>query len=154
MRAFFYDTWAFVALADRRDPAHRVAAALDLALERGGYVAVTTDYVLDETLTFLNAAAGPGAALAFLDGFLIRVAAGDVQQIDVTPDRRERALSLFRKLAPGERRLSFTDATSFGVMRELGVQLAFTADAHFHRAGQGIRPMVVSGPGGFRSVEP
>jgi predicted nucleic acid-binding protein len=38
-------------------------------------------------------------------------------------------------------RLSFTDCTSFVIMRELGLKLAFTADRHFHRAGGGIRPI-------------
>jgi predicted nucleic acid-binding protein len=53
------------------------------------------------------------------------------------------ALNLFRKLAPEEERLSFTDCTSLAVMRELGITLAFTADRHFHRAGKGIRPLLV-----------
>ncbi|HVU03912.1 MAG TPA: hypothetical protein VHE30_19270 [Polyangiaceae bacterium] len=142
MRAFFYDTWAFAALANSRDPAHEVAARLDAELERQGYVAVTSDYVLDETLTLLNVIGGAAAAVAFLDGFLVRVSAADVQLLEVGPTRRERAFELFRKLAPRERRLSFTDVTSFVLMRELSIPYAFTADAHFRSAGKGIRALV------------
>jgi predicted nucleic acid-binding protein len=154
MRAFFYDTWAFVALAHRRDAGHAVAVALDVALERSGYVAVTTDHVLSKTLTLLNRAAGVQTTLAFLDGFLARVAGGDIQQVDVTAERRDRAVSLFRKLAPGEQRLSFTDVTSFSVMHEFGIQLAFTADAHFHCAGRGVAPMIEARRGRFRATLP
>jgi len=142
MRAFFYDTWAFIALANSRDAAHEVAADLDRTLEDEGYVGVTSDYVLDETLTFLNAAAGSKVASAFLDAVLARVAAEDLQLLDVGSVRREQAIAVFRKLAPSERRLSFTDATSFALMHELSISHAFTADAHFHRAGRGVRPLV------------
>ncbi len=141
-RVFFYDTWAFVALANRSDPAHGVAVELDLELERLGYVALTSDYVLDETLTLLSVAAGARVAIAFLDGFSARVQAGSVQLLQVTAARRERALALFRRLVFVERRLSFTDATSFALMLELAVSDVFTADAHFSRAGRGIRPLL------------
>ena len=56
--------------------------------------------------------------------------------------RRRQAIDVFRRLAPSEPRLSFTDATSFTVMGELGIELALTADRHFHRAGKGIVPLV------------
>ncbi len=61
--------------------------------------------------------------------------------MDVTRIRRAAALGLFRNLAPVVPRLSFTDCTSFAVMRDLGLKLAFTMDRHFHRAGGGIRPL-------------
>jgi predicted nucleic acid-binding protein len=144
MRAFLYDTWAFIALADSRDPAHGVAADVDRKLERNGFVGVTSDYVLDETLTFLNAVAGAQVSLSFLDGFFARVAAGDIQLLEIGAGRRDRAIAVFRKIAPEERRLSFTDATSIALMHELGISYAFTADAHFHRAGRGVRPLVQS----------
>lgn len=66
--------------------------------------------------------------------------------MEVTAPRRVSALELFRRLAPEEKRLSFTDCTSFAVMRELGIRLAFTADRHFHRAGKGIRPLLEREP--------
>lgn len=142
MRAFFYDTWAFVALSNARDPAHAVSRRADEALERGRYVASTSDYVLDETVTTLHAAAGARVALAFADLVSARVEARDLLLFDITARRRHEALRLFRKLAPQTPRLSFTDCTTFAVMGEAGIRLAFTADRHFHRAGRGIRPLV------------
>ena len=141
-QAFFYDTWALVALADRRDPAHPVAARIDEELERRGYSAVTTDYVLDEAVTFIHSAVGAKGSLPFLELCHARTLGQELLLVTVGESRRTRATQLFRKLAAEERRLSFTDATSFAVMAELGIELAFTADRHFHRAGSGIRPLV------------
>jgi predicted nucleic acid-binding protein len=141
-RSFFYDTWAFAALANRRDSGHTVAIEVDRALERGGFSAVTTDYVLDETITLLHSSGGATASLAFLDLARDRFGSSDTRLVEIGTRRRENAFEFFRRLAPTEARLSFTDATSFAVMAELGIELAFTADRHFHRAGSGIAPLV------------
>lgn len=108
-----------------------------------GYVGATSDYVLDETLTGLHAAAGSRVALTFADSLLARVEAEYVLLVEVNAFRRDKALELFRRLSSSIPRLSFTDCTSFAVMRELDVSLAFTADKHFRMAGSGIRPLLV-----------
>jgi uncharacterized protein len=141
VRAFFYDTWGFMALANRGDPDHSAATQADHELEALGYAATTSDYVLDETLTLLHAVAGARVALAFLDLFESRVAGEELLLLQVTGDRHARSLSLFRRLAAKVPRISFTDCTSLCLMQELGIELAFTADAHFRAAGRGIRPL-------------
>jgi predicted nucleic acid-binding protein len=150
--AFFYDTWGFIALSDKRDAGHDEAVALDEELEQAGFLAVTSDYVLDETLTFLSSSVGGETAVRFLDAFEDRVLGGDLQVVEIGKALREVASSLFRRLAKQERRFSFTDATSFAVMHELGIVNAFTADQHFHRAGRGVRPLVERRAGSLRRV--
>lgn len=141
-RTFFYDTWAFMALADRRDSGHAVAKEIDLALESAGFSAITTDYVIDETLTLMQSTVGAHASLPFLDRLVVRLASSEIALVEIGSGRRQAAIDVFRRLAPAEPRLSFTDTTSFAVMAELGIELAFTADRHFHRAGSGIAPLV------------
>jgi len=141
MRAWFYDTWGFLALADRRDQDHEAAAQADLWRQERGIIVVTTDYVMDETLTTLHAAAGAAVALEFADLLGARVAAERVVLAEVHGDRRERALAWFRRLAPANPRLSFTDCTSFAVMEELRLEIAFTLDRHLRRPGGRIRPL-------------
>jgi predicted nucleic acid-binding protein len=141
-RAFLYDTWAFMALADRRDSGHSVAREIDLALESAGFSAVTTDYVIDETLTLIQSMVGAHASLAFMDELAERLVSSELTLVEIRGVRRTAAFEVFRRLAPAEPRLSFTDTTSFAVMAELGIELAFTADRHFHRAGSGILPLV------------
>ena len=141
VRAFFYDTWAFVALANTADPDHAAAESLDRELELKGYAATTSDYVLDETLTLLHLVAGPRIALDFLNLFESRLAGEELMLLEVNSERRNRAVDLFRRIAPKVPRISFTDCTSFSLMQELGIGLAFTADAHFRAAGRGIHPL-------------
>jgi predicted nucleic acid-binding protein len=140
-RTFFYDTWGFLALANATDPHHAVAEEADRALKDAGYVSATSDYILDETLTGLHVAAGAKVALEGADLLLARIAAGELLLFEVSASRRGAALTLFRRLAPQAPRLSFTDCTSLAIMREQRIELAFTADRNFHRAGRGIRPL-------------
>lgn len=149
MRAFLYDTWAFLALANAADPHHQAAVEADRRLEALGYAAVTTEYVVDETLTGLNVAAGARVALRFADLLGARVLGEDVLLLEIDAARRERAMTLFRRIASEERRLSFTDCTSFAAMHELGLEIAFTADRHFVRAGRSVRPLFERRAGGL-----
>jgi len=138
VRAFFYDTWAFLALANRRDRHHPVAVEADEWLQARRYAAVTSDYVIDETLT----------ALALLDLLEQRIEGGDLLLVGVDTVRRARAAGVFRRLAPEVPRISFTDCATIAVMRELGITLAFSIDRHFHHGGGGIRPIVeIAGDG-------
>jgi predicted nucleic acid-binding protein len=141
VRAFFYDTWGLVALANRADPHHAVSSEAGHALRDAGLCAVMSDYVFGEALTLLHVSAGAREALTLADVLLSRVEGGELLLVEITAPRRAEALRLFRRLAPETPRLSFTDCTSFALMRELGIQVAFTADQHFHRAGRGIRPL-------------
>jgi predicted nucleic acid-binding protein len=152
--AVFYDTWAFVALANRGDVGYAVAAELDFELEQQGYVAVTTDYILDETVTHLNSNASPEVAVRFLEDLLSRIEASEVHLLEVNAGRRAKAFALFKRLAPETRQLSFTDATSFAVMHELSITRAFTADRHFHRAGRGVHPLVEKRASGYTIQKP
>ena len=65
MKGLFVDTAGWMACADGADAAHRPArAARDAALEQGSML-VTTDYVIDETLTLIRKRLGLGAAEAW-----------------------------------------------------------------------------------------
>lgn len=49
----FVDTWAWLALANRRDSNHKRAVKEYKEIKREGYRLVTSDYVLDEVITAL-----------------------------------------------------------------------------------------------------
>lgn len=135
MKLLFVDTAGWMACADGADPAHRNAiTARDTWIEEGGLF-VTTDYVADETLTLLRLRLGIGAAEAWW------------QQVDsssrlrweyVSAERADKARSLFFRYR--DKDFSFTDCTSFAVMRELKLREALTTDRHFIQAGFGIKP--------------
>jgi predicted nucleic acid-binding protein len=142
VRAYFIDTWAFIALANRRDAGHEVALEVDEFLEAQGWTAVTSDWVLDETVTQLHGLAGDRVTLQFLDDLDAQLKARKLMLLNVSPPRFDAAVQQFRALAPKVPRLSLTDCTTFALMKELEIRWAFTADKHFYAAGPHIGPLV------------
>ena len=135
MKAVFVDTAGWVACADGADPAHlRCTAARDASLKSGA-VLVTTDFVVDETLTLLRFRLGLDAAEAWW------------HQVDRSPrlrwervdsDRFEKARQLFFQYR--DKGFSFTDCTSFTIMREVRLTRALTTDRHFRQMGFQVVP--------------
>jgi predicted nucleic acid-binding protein len=142
VRTYFIDTWAFIALANRRDAGHEVAHEVDEFLEDTGWTAVTSEWIIDETLTQLHALAGAAAVLPFLDDVDAQLKARRLMLLNVTRLRFEAAITQFRALAPKVPRISLTDCSTFALMTELSIRWAFTADKHFYAAGPRIGPLV------------
>lgn len=126
----FGDTSFFFALVAKRDPAHRPAVVTYEKLLRAGARVVTTDYVVDETLTLTKARIDAPTSLSLLD----RMERSDSIELEpVTSDKFLAAKQYFRKHS--DHGYSFTDCTSFVVMRELKIDGALTTDRHFKEAG-------------------
>lgn len=135
MNAVFVDTGGWMSCADRADPAHvACAAARDATLE-AGRILITTDFVVDETLTLIRFRLGLAAANAWwqqIDG------SARLRWERVENDRFERARNLF--FQSRDKDLSFTDCTSIVVMRELKLTTVITTDRHFHQVGFDVLP--------------
>jgi hypothetical protein len=135
MNAVFVDTGGWMACADRADPAHGACTtARDAALEAGRLL-VTTDFVVDETLTLIRFRLGLAAANAWwqqVDG------SARLRWERVEAARFERARGLFFQFR--DKDLSFTDCTSVAVMRELKLKIVLTTDRHFQQVGFDLLP--------------
>jgi predicted nucleic acid-binding protein len=129
-RSVFVDTSGWYALIDRRDAGHAATAELVRTLVTGGTRLVSTDYVIDEAATLTRVRSGSTAAFRLLD-LIDQTAALDLEWIG--PDRFDQARALFRKYH--DQPFSFTDCTSFAVMRERRITRAITTDDHFLVAG-------------------
>lgn len=130
----FVDTWGWIALGNPRDRGHR-AASRQLAVVRQGHgIVVTTDYVLDETITLLFLRQPFPKAAAFFTGILEAAALGTVTIETISPERFAKAWIL-RKKYRDKPTISFTDFASFVVMQELNVAHVLTDDHHFEQAG-------------------
>jgi predicted nucleic acid-binding protein len=126
----FADTSFFFALAAKRDRTHEPAVKTFTRLLRSQRPLVTTDYVLDETLTLTKARTSVEVALALLD----RIESSPALRIEyITHDRFAAAKAFFRKHA--DHGYSFTDCTSFVLMQEMQIRDALTNDRHFAEAG-------------------
>lgn len=134
----FVDTWGWLAQEDRKEPRH--AAAVRCYRERsripGGIV--TSDYVLDETLTLLFRRRPFPEAWRYAQGMMASAAARFLTIETVGPERFRKALELRRRYAD-KPKISFTDLTSMVIMQDLQVQDILTADAHFRQVGLDFR---------------
>jgi predicted nucleic acid-binding protein len=127
MEHAFVDTSAWFAYANRHDPDHtRIRTALQTFQGR----LVTSNFIFDETVTLClyrlghQVAAAVGAVL--LDAAVVAL-------LRVTPEDEQSAWALF--LARPDKTYSYTDCTSFVLMRRLRVQRAIALDTDFQREG-------------------
>jgi predicted nucleic acid-binding protein len=124
----FVDTSFWVALRLRRDGRHDDASVLLDA--HAGSSLVTSNHVRGETWTFLRARGGQRDGVAFLE-MVDRTPRLEVAFVG-EPLERE-SLSWLRQ--HDEREYSFVDATSFALMRSLGIREALAFDGDFAAAG-------------------
>lgn len=130
MPPVFVDTSAWCALFNRQDDHHDWAKALWDRVVREKTRLATSDYVLDETLTLLRsrihfAAAKEAGEKLFASAILRRIHLSEREFL--------LAWEWFKKYKDHE--FSFTDCTSFALMRENKIDQVWTLDGDFAKAG-------------------
>ena len=124
----FVDSSAWFSMYVPSDIDHNAAVEWDIRNERASLV--TTDYIIDETLTLLRARNCPVSATKlgteFFCDTLCRI------EWATQSDIRE-AWSIFRDFS--DKAWSFTDCVSKVVMERLGITTAFSFDKHFRQFG-------------------
>jgi predicted nucleic acid-binding protein len=124
----FVDSSFWIAARWQRDAHHSDALALLRKHEPAEIV--TSSHVRGETWTFLRRTTGHQSAVAFVD--MLR----ETARIAVLPVSRELEDDALRWLrGHDERGYSFVDATSFALMRSMGVHEALAFDGDFAAAG-------------------
>ena len=133
MTRVFVDTSALLACLVAGDVKHREARDGLATLAAGDAVLVTSSYVLAETYAIVQRRLGPR--------WVREVRAAYEPLFEVTwIDRELHEDALDRLLAEDRRALSMVDASSFAVMRRLGLHEAFAFDPHFTDAGFALFP--------------
>jgi predicted nucleic acid-binding protein len=133
----FLDTSALVGYYNEDDTLHEDAAKA-MGKFLSGEIPLTkfytSDYVFDEVLTIFECA---------LKRHDLAVRIGEALQtsprISILKVDDETFHSSW-KLFVSEKGLSFTDCTSFALIKALGIQAAFTFDRHFRKSGVRIIP--------------
>ncbi len=135
MKNLFVDTAGWMAMADRNDAHYMDSTQVrDNWLEAGG-ILVTSDYVIDESLTLIRMRLGIDAAEKWWENV------SDSPRLKmewINSERAEKARQWFFRWR--DKSFSFTDCTSFVVMKELRLKEALTGDKHFLAAGFKIYP--------------
>ena len=127
MDRLFVDTSAWYAFFNAKDPDHKSVAAL---LEAWEPRLVTSEYIFDELVTLVRYRAGH--ALAAKVGQELREGKA-CMLVTVEPKDIQDAWEHF--VAKESEKLSFTDCTSFAVMRRLKLTTAAALDEDFRKEG-------------------
>jgi uncharacterized protein len=133
MMRIFVDTSAFYALLDRDDRNHPKAKEKWGEILGAAPALVTSNYALVETLALLQSRLGLEAVRGFQEDVV------PILKVEfVTPELHRASTAAL--LSIGKRGLSLVDCVSFGLMRDFGIRIAFTFDAHFKEQGFDILP--------------
>ncbi len=120
----FVDTCAFCAISVPGDSHNARAKEIFFQVKDQGHV-FTSNFVLDELYTLLNARSGHRQAVLFMDTF----AKTGITLLKVTDAIESDAAMIFRK--HDTPRLSYTDCTSFALINAHRLDHAFSFDSHF-----------------------
>ena len=135
---YFIDTWGWVELVSQRASRHAEVRDWFGAMDFNAHRLVTTDYILDEAITFIFQKQPSAIAIQFLESLDSLLAEGylEIERID---EKRFNAARKLRLKYDDKPDISFTDLTSMVVMLELHITHIVTADAHFLKVGEGFQ---------------
>ena len=136
----FADTWGWLTLYDKWESQHEKTVQFYRSFRSQAGVIHTTDYVLDETFTlFFKRLTSPQAKRS-MEILINAFWEQDFNLIRITPERFTNTQALRIKYLD-KPQISFTDLTSMVVMKELGIEVVLTGDAHFTHVGMGFQKM-------------
>ncbi len=128
----FIDTTVWVGASDRNDDFHNSSAEIINALRLGNLpLALTTDFIIDETVTILGKRKGLSAEQAKDIGKKI-LASPRVFSVFIDEALLAESLERYPKY---KGRLSLTDTCSVIVMERYGVKEVYSHDSDFDLAG-------------------
>lgn len=130
----FVDTWGWLALEDRKDSRHSAAAECYKERSKAGGQVITSNFVLDETMTLLFQRRPFEEAWKFSNSLL---RSPSISIASVNESRFHETFAWRRKFSD-KPDISFTDLSSMVIMQELGIIDVLTADRHFGQVGLGF----------------
>lgn len=126
----FVDTGAFIALTDSGDENHKGAKTFYKNAKEKGVKFITTNFVVCETLNYLNAKVSHNVAVVFRENIK---KSSSIEIINISSLIEDAAFAIFKQYT--DKDFSFTDCTSFSAMKSLKLNKAFAFDRHFEQFG-------------------
>lgn len=126
----FVDTGAFIALTDADDKNHKNAKAFYKDATENGTRFITSNFVVCETINYLRAKVSHNVSVVFRENLK---KSGIIEISTVSPFLEDMAFHIFKQYA--DKDFSFTDCTSFSIMKHLKLNKAFAFDKHFEQYG-------------------
>lgn len=130
MERVFVDTSGWVALFVENDKYHKKAKSIFENIKKSKAIIYTSDYVVDETITTIRGKGGYKQSLLAGNVFFTSKI---IEIVLVSPDHFQNAWQLYQKYRDKE--FSFTDVTSFSIIKSFNIKKAFAFDRHFLQVG-------------------
>lgn len=130
----FVDTSFFKAYIDIKDAFHLKALEIFQELKEKEALLITSNYILDETFTLLRVKCDLEIAIEFKT--ILEEFETGLKIVRVTNSDDASAWDWFIK---DWSKLSFTDCTSFALMKRLEIENVAAFDDHFKRAGFNLK---------------
>jgi len=126
----FIDSSAFYLIINKSERLHKIAKKTFNKIILDNDILVTSDYIIDETLTLVSRKWGKYYAIEFWDS----IKNSDILKVMKLSERQfYKTIDLFRKYK--DHNFSFTDYSCFIIMNDLKINKVFTFDKHFLNFG-------------------
>ncbi len=130
----FVDTWAWYAMSNRKDKDHQKAKELNIKFVLEGYRYVTTNFIFAESYTLIiMRGKNHHAAIKFGENLKQMIRLGGIDYFRITEQIEKDAWEIAKQY--DDKDFSYIDCTSFALMKNLGISIAFTNDDHFKQMG-------------------
>ena len=126
----FVDTSAFKAVLDEKDDFHLIATRVWADLLKKDTLLVTSNFIVDETLTLIRIRCGLAKAKEFKEKIINSLKSLKIVRVMSIDER-----NAWHWFINEWKDLSFTDCVSFAVMERLGLEKVASFDQHFAKAG-------------------
>ncbi|MBM4135852.1 MAG: PIN domain-containing protein [Nitrospira sp.] len=130
----FVDTGAFIALTDADDKNHELAKTSYQNLVEKGTKFVTTNFVVCETMNYLRSRVSHNVSVIFWENLR---KSSLIEIIHITSSVEDVAFHIFKQY--DDKDFSFTDCTSFAIMKSFKINKSFSFDKHFEQYDNFIR---------------
>jgi len=130
MGKIFVDTSAWVGLFVANDQSHEEAVSIFEELKKNKASIYTSDYVIDETITTIMIRGDYNQSVV---AGKVLLSSNIIKTIHVAPEYFQKTWETYQKYTDKE--FSFTDVSSFVIMKDLKIKKAFSFDKHFKQAG-------------------
>lgn len=134
MNSFFVDTGAFIAKEIAGDQFHAAARQFWAELEERGHRLLSSDHVLDESVTLM----ARRTTYAFAADWGRDALESGIEWLNADDGDWKKALMLMRKFA--DQGVSVTDCLSAVLMKRAGLKRVFGFDRHFEAMGFRVYP--------------
>ena len=120
-------------MADKSDVDHAIAEEMNKQLLDEGYILVTTNNVLSESVTLMRYKLNHSVATQFWNMIQQLVKSGLVEVVRVNEWHEQKDWEIFETY--DDQKFSLVDCTSFAIMQDLSLLEVFTGDHHFSIMG-------------------